>query len=111
MDDFRVLSTSGSTPPVGLRITPAISPIFGNDPAFSVLDYSVSTGAVSDIATYYLDLMKGATIRNGLWSTASLLLMDTTPSQRGTSRHSQPPSTVTRTFGRFSPVTILLQLL
>ena len=59
MDDFRVLSTSGSTPPVGFRITPAISPIFGNNPAFSVLDYSVSTGAVSDIATYYLNLVKG----------------------------------------------------
>jgi sphingomyelin phosphodiesterase acid-like 3 len=59
MDDFRVLSSSGSTPPVGFRITPAISPIFGNNPAFSVLNYSVSTGAVSDIATYYLDLVKG----------------------------------------------------
>src|SRR5260370_16340191 len=59
MDDFRVLSTSGSKPPVGFRITPAISPIFGNNPAFSVINYSVSTGAVSDIATYYLDLMKG----------------------------------------------------
>jgi hypothetical protein len=59
MDDFRVLSNSGSTPPVGFRITPAISPIFGNNPAFSVLNYSVSTGAVFDIATYYLDLVKG----------------------------------------------------
>jgi sphingomyelin phosphodiesterase acid-like 3 len=59
MDDFRVLSTSGNTPPVAFRITPAISPIFGNNPAFSVLNYSVSTGAVSDIATYYLDLVKG----------------------------------------------------
>jgi hypothetical protein len=59
MDDFRVLSTSGSKPPVGFRITPAISPIFGNNPAFSVINYSVSTGAVSDIATYYLDLVKG----------------------------------------------------
>jgi sphingomyelin phosphodiesterase acid-like 3 len=59
MDDFRVLRTSGSTPPIGFRTTPAISPIFGNNPAFSVLNYSVSTGAVSDIATYYLDLMKG----------------------------------------------------
>jgi sphingomyelin phosphodiesterase acid-like 3 len=59
MDDFRVLSSSGSTPPVVFRITPAISPIFGNNPSFSVLHYSVSTGAVSDIATYYLDLVKG----------------------------------------------------
>jgi sphingomyelin phosphodiesterase acid-like 3 len=59
MDDFRVLSTSDTTRPVVFRITPAISPIFGNNPAFSVLRYDVSTGAVADIATYYLDLVKG----------------------------------------------------
>ncbi len=59
MDDFRVLSNSGGTPSVVFRITPAISPIFGNNPAFSVLQYSVSTGSISDIATYYLNLVKG----------------------------------------------------
>jgi sphingomyelin phosphodiesterase acid-like 3 len=59
MDDFRVLSTSGTARPVAFRITPAISPIFGNNPAFSVLRYDVSSGAVADIATYYLDLVKG----------------------------------------------------
>jgi hypothetical protein len=59
MDDFRVLNTSSAGPSVAFRITPAISPIFGNNPAFSVLHYSVKTGAVSQIATYYLDLARG----------------------------------------------------
>ena len=59
MDDFRVLTLGGSASPIVFRITPAISPIFGDNPAFSVLQYQVSTGEVSDIATYYLDLAGG----------------------------------------------------
>jgi sphingomyelin phosphodiesterase acid-like 3 len=59
MDDFRVLSPGGSAAPVAFRITPAISPIFGNNPGFSVLQYQVSTGEVTDIATYYLNLAGG----------------------------------------------------
>jgi sphingomyelin phosphodiesterase acid-like 3 len=59
MDDFRVLSPGGSASPVAFRITPAISPIFGNNPGFSVLEYQVGTGEVSDIATYYLNLAGG----------------------------------------------------
>jgi predicted MPP superfamily phosphohydrolase len=59
MDDFRVLSPGDNTSPIAFRITPAISPIFGNNPAFSVLQYQVDTGQVSDIATYYLDLANG----------------------------------------------------
>jgi sphingomyelin phosphodiesterase acid-like 3 len=58
MDDFRVLSTPDGTE-VAFCITPAVSPIFGNNPAFSIFDYNLSTGAVSDLATYYLDLAKG----------------------------------------------------
>jgi sphingomyelin phosphodiesterase acid-like 3 len=57
MDDFRVLSLSRGAS-VAFRITPAVSPIFGNNPGFSVFDYDLSTGAVSDIATYFLDLAK-----------------------------------------------------
>jgi hypothetical protein len=59
MDDFRVLSPDGSASPIAFRITPAISPIFGNNPGFSVLQYQVSTGEVTDIATYYLNLAGG----------------------------------------------------
>jgi sphingomyelin phosphodiesterase acid-like 3 len=59
MDDFRVLSPDGSASPIAFRITPAISPIFGNNPGFSVLQYQFSTGEVTDIATYYLNLAGG----------------------------------------------------
>jgi len=59
MDDFRLLTPGGDTSPIAFRITPAISPIFGDNPAFSVLQYNLNTGEVSDIATYYLDLAKG----------------------------------------------------
>jgi sphingomyelin phosphodiesterase acid-like 3 len=61
MDDFRVLSATGARPLVALRMTPAISPIFGNNPAFSVLRYGVRSGAIFDIATYYLNLSNGGT--------------------------------------------------
>ena len=47
-------------------MTPSISPVFGNNPAFSVLHYEVGTGTVSDIATFYLDLLKGG--NNPTWS-------------------------------------------
>jgi sphingomyelin phosphodiesterase acid-like 3 len=59
MDDFRLLGASGGKQPLVIRIMPAISPVFGNNPAFSVLDYDTVTGDISDIATYYLDLAKG----------------------------------------------------
>jgi sphingomyelin phosphodiesterase acid-like 3 len=59
MDDFRVLNPAGCTFPIAFRITPAVTPIFGNNPAFSILQYQVSTGEISDIATYYLDLANG----------------------------------------------------
>ncbi|MBV9490384.1 MAG: metallophosphoesterase [Verrucomicrobia bacterium] len=57
MDDFRIVGT-GSTA-VAVRITPAVSPVFGNNPAFSALEYSVSTGTMSDIDTYWLNLSNG----------------------------------------------------
>jgi len=59
MDDFRILSAGGSASPLAFRITPAISPIFGNNPAFSVLQYEVNSGEISDITTYYLNLVGG----------------------------------------------------
>jgi hypothetical protein len=59
MDDFRVLGDTGSASPIIFRITPSISPIFGNNPAFSVLNYDATSGNFSDIATYYLNLADG----------------------------------------------------
>ncbi|MBV8674399.1 MAG: hypothetical protein JOZ33_13275, partial [Acidobacteriaceae bacterium] len=54
MDDFRV-SIDGA-PSLPLRITPSVSPIFKNNPAFSVMTYDSTTGSVSDITTFFLAL-------------------------------------------------------
>jgi sphingomyelin phosphodiesterase acid-like 3 len=54
MDDFRVVATD--PPSLPLRITPSVSPIFKNDPAFSVMTYSRTTTSVSDITTFFLAL-------------------------------------------------------
>jgi sphingomyelin phosphodiesterase acid-like 3 len=54
MDDFRVTAADPSLLP--LRITPSVSPIFRNNPAFSVMTYNLTTASVSDITTYFLAL-------------------------------------------------------
>ena len=59
MDDFRVLGDTGNASPVVFRITPSISPTFGNNPAFSILNYDADSGKLSDIANYYLNLADG----------------------------------------------------
>jgi hypothetical protein len=55
MDEFRALSASDVRKAVSFRITPAISPIYKNNPAFSKLNYDIQTGDITDINTYYLD--------------------------------------------------------
>ena len=57
MDDFRVSTTS--PPSLPLRITPAVSPIFKNNPAFSVMTYNLTTASVSDITTFFIPLSSG----------------------------------------------------
>jgi sphingomyelin phosphodiesterase acid-like 3 len=54
MDDFRV--TNSRPPQLPLRITPSVSPIFKNNPAFSVMTYNLATASVSDITTFFLSL-------------------------------------------------------
>jgi sphingomyelin phosphodiesterase acid-like 3 len=59
MDDFRIVGgdqPSPGPPSLPLRITPSVSPIFKNDPAFSVMAYSPMTASVSDITTFFLAL-------------------------------------------------------
>jgi sphingomyelin phosphodiesterase acid-like 3 len=53
-DDFRV--SSAYPPSLPLRITPSVSPIYDNDPGFSVMTYNLTTAAVSDITTFFLAL-------------------------------------------------------
>ena len=49
-DDFRVFDDFPAGP---WRITPAVSPKFGNNPGFSVLSYDSKTATISDIATFF----------------------------------------------------------
>jgi hypothetical protein len=54
MDDFRVIADAAGAPLLGLRIAPAVTPLFGNNPAFTVVLYSRTDAGVADYATFYL---------------------------------------------------------
>jgi sphingomyelin phosphodiesterase acid-like 3 len=54
MDDFRAIADANGTPLLATRITPAVTPLFGNNPAFTVLLYSRTDASVADYATFYL---------------------------------------------------------
>ncbi|WPL13274.1 hypothetical protein Thiosp_03072 [Thiorhodovibrio litoralis] len=61
MDDFRLIShaETGYFPeesPELIKITPAVSPLFGNNPAYQVYGYDPASAHVIDLDTYYLDL-------------------------------------------------------
>lgn len=58
MDDFRVLETDA--PLLAVKITPAVSPIFGNNPGFTILSYDVRTAAVSDLTAFFIPLSSQA---------------------------------------------------
>lgn len=60
MDSFAILDDSSGKPMVASQITPAVSPIFGNNPAFAVFLYDRSSGDVLDAATFYLSNLDDA---------------------------------------------------
>ena len=60
MDSFAIVTASEGTPLVASQITPAVSPIFGNNPAFAVFLYDRSTGQIEDSATFYLSNLEDA---------------------------------------------------
>ncbi len=53
MDDFRVVADSGG-PSFFTHITPSLSPVFGNNPAFQRFEYDRNSEAITDYATYTL---------------------------------------------------------
>lgn len=53
MDDFRVVSSDG-TPKYFIHITPSVSPVFGNNPAFQRFEYDKGLGTITDYTTYIL---------------------------------------------------------
>ena len=58
MDDFRVVRKDGS-PSLLLKIAPAVSPIFGNNPGYQVHQYDRESGALFNYQTYNLTNLPG----------------------------------------------------
>ncbi len=54
MDDFKLLKGSDGKPFLVTHICPAVSPIRFNNPGFQVMEYDKGTGAIQDMATFYL---------------------------------------------------------
>jgi hypothetical protein len=54
MDEFRVISSADGQPLLGIKIFPAVSPIFGNAPSFAVVAYDKTDGALRDYAIWGL---------------------------------------------------------
>jgi hypothetical protein len=53
MDDFRILSTAGN-PYLAIRVTPSVTPLFGNNPSFSVMRYGVADARPTNYVTHAL---------------------------------------------------------
>ena len=71
MDTFSVVADAAGTPFLTTRITPSVSPVFGNNPAFTVLLYDRSDAGVRDYATFYLaDLANAGAHEPGHWKLA-----------------------------------------
>ncbi len=51
MDELRLPEGGGF-----IHVTPAVSPLFGNNPGFKVFSYSRADGQIADARTYYLNL-------------------------------------------------------
>jgi hypothetical protein len=60
MMEFRVFGADASAPLLGHQGIPAVSPLFGNNPAFVVLSLDAASRAITDYAVHSL--------ANGSWS-------------------------------------------
>lgn len=61
MDGFTVLRDESGHPLMVNKISPSVSPKFGNNPAFSVFLYDRTSGALKDSVTFYLSNLETAT--------------------------------------------------
>jgi sphingomyelin phosphodiesterase acid-like 3 len=68
MDDFRVVATEAGEPILLAHITPAISPIYLNNPGFGLVLYDRTSGAVLDYATVYLTNLVGGRRGEARWA-------------------------------------------
>ncbi|WP_165814786.1 metallophosphoesterase [Labrenzia sp. 011] len=60
MDSFAIIADTDGTPLVASQITPAVSPVFGNNPAFTAFLYDRTSGAIRDSATFYMPNLSAA---------------------------------------------------
>jgi hypothetical protein len=68
MDDFRILSDNNGKPFLVTHISPAVCPIRFNNPAFQVMNYNKTSGAINDMATFYLkNLASAKGVQGGQW--------------------------------------------
>lgn len=56
MDDFRIIRASSVEPLFPIRVNPAVSPMFHNNPAFATFTYHPTLGDIRDITTFFLPL-------------------------------------------------------
>ncbi|MCG8700544.1 MAG: hypothetical protein MI922_20990, partial [Bacteroidales bacterium] len=75
MDDFRLIYSADTTfnkPFEYIHITPSVSPVFGNNPAYQIIDLNTKTGSLTETTTYYLDidsLAAGFNLEYHFWPT------------------------------------------
>jgi sphingomyelin phosphodiesterase acid-like 3 len=60
MDSFAIIGNADGTPLIASQITPSVSPIFGNNPAFAVFLYNRTSGNILDSATFYVSNLDAA---------------------------------------------------
>lgn len=64
MDSFQLIQPTNKASTSFVHITPAISPLFGNNPAFDVFTYNRGSAALKDYSAYYFDLSSPASQKN-----------------------------------------------
>ena len=68
MDDFRVMLGSEDKPLLYNHITPAVSPLFGNNPGYQVFTVNRDTLVPSDYTTRFLNLLEIKGDTPGVWA-------------------------------------------
>ena len=66
-DDYRLLFDAAGTPVAADKTVPAISPIYGQNPAFQVFSYDRENGAPTDFTTIALANLPDLGPANGTW--------------------------------------------
>lgn len=64
MDSFELIRSSNNSPDSFVHITPAISPRFGNNPAFEIFTYDRRSSGLNDYTAYYFDIASAAAQKN-----------------------------------------------